>query len=131
MDDHALPSSRVLLAALVSWQCAACGNSDTSASSGAAATEGAGASATSTSGGGNNPQGPASSGTGGASTSSSTGSGAGGSSTGGLPGPLKQSTKNPNYFEDTTGNAVVLAGSHTWNNLQDWGSNGSIQPLDF
>src|SRR4029077_20264822 len=27
--------------------------------------------------------------------------------------------------------AVYLTGSHTWNNFQDWGTNGSIQPLDF
>src|SRR5262245_15363635 len=49
---------------------------------------------------------------------------------GGLPGPLTQSA-NPNYFRDTTGRAIVLAGSHTWNNLQDWGANGTLQPLDF
>jgi len=27
--------------------------------------------------------------------------------------------------------AIYLTGSHTWNNLQDWGTNGSIRPLDF
>src|SRR5882724_3996155 len=49
---------------------------------------------------------------------------------GGLPGPLVQS-KNPNYFQDATGHAIVLAGSHTWNDFQDWGASGALQPLDF
>ena len=26
---------------------------------------------------------------------------------------------------------MYLTGSHTWNNLQDWGNGGSIQPIDF
>ena len=45
--------------------------------------------------------------------------------------PLRASTTNPNYFVDSSGKAVLLTGSHTWNNLQDWGANGSIQSLDF
>ncbi len=45
-------------------------------------------------------------------------------------GPLRQS-KNPNYFEDATGTPIVLCGSHTWNTVQDWGTNGAVQPLDF
>jgi Putative collagen-binding domain of a collagenase/Family of unknown function (DUF6298) len=45
-------------------------------------------------------------------------------------GPLRQS-KNPNYFEDATGRPIVLCGSHTWNTLQDWGTNGAVRPLDF
>jgi hypothetical protein len=49
---------------------------------------------------------------------------------GGLPGPLTQS-KNPNYFQDTSGRALLLAGSHTWNNVQDWGANGTPSPFDF
>jgi hypothetical protein len=44
--------------------------------------------------------------------------------------PLKQS-KNPNYFEDASGKPLVLCGSHTWNTLQDWGTNGAVRPLDF
>ncbi|HET7540235.1 MAG TPA: putative collagen-binding domain-containing protein [Polyangiaceae bacterium] len=48
----------------------------------------------------------------------------------GLPGPLTHSP-NPNYFQDTTGRAVALFGSHTWNDFQDWGTNGSPQPFDF
>ena len=45
--------------------------------------------------------------------------------------PLRALASNPNYFTDDTGKAVYLTGSHTWNNLQDWGNGGSIQPLDF
>ena len=45
-------------------------------------------------------------------------------------GPLRVSA-NPNYFQDPSGTPLVLNGSHTWNNLQDWGTNGSLQPLDF
>ncbi len=45
--------------------------------------------------------------------------------------PLKALATNPNYFTDGTGKAIYLTGSHTWNNLQDWGTNDSIQPLDF
>jgi hypothetical protein len=57
--------------------------------------------------------------------------GAGGALPGGpLAGPLTVSA-NPRYFQDARGRALVLAGSHTWNNLQDWGANGAPQPLDF
>ena len=56
--------------------------------------------------------------------------GAGMDAAGGAPGPLKPSA-NPNYFQDTTGRAILLSGSHTWNNLQDWGSAGAPQPFDF
>jgi hypothetical protein len=45
--------------------------------------------------------------------------------------PLKVLSNNPNYFTNGTGKAVYLKGSHTWNTLQDWGTNDSIQPLDF
>ena len=44
--------------------------------------------------------------------------------------PLKQS-KNPNYFEDASGTPLVLCGSQTWNTLQDWGTNGTVRPVDF
>jgi hypothetical protein len=47
-----------------------------------------------------------------------------------IAGPLAVSG-NPNYFKDAGGAVMILNGSHTWNNLQDWGSNGSLQPLDF
>ncbi len=45
-------------------------------------------------------------------------------------GPLVAST-HPNYFTDKAGNVLALNGSHTWNDLQDWGSNGSPQSFDF
>jgi hypothetical protein len=45
--------------------------------------------------------------------------------------PLKALSTNPRYFTDGTGKAVYLTGSHTWNTLQDWGTNGTVQPLDF
>jgi hypothetical protein len=47
-----------------------------------------------------------------------------------VAGPLRHS-KNPNYFEDAHANPLILCGSHTWNSLQDWGSNGAIRTLDF
>ena len=45
--------------------------------------------------------------------------------------PLKALASNPRYFTDGSGKAIYLTGSHTWNNFQDWGTDGSIQPLDF
>ncbi len=47
-----------------------------------------------------------------------------------IAGPLRAS-KNPNYFQDAHGDPLILCGSHTWNTLQDWGANGSLQALDF
>ena len=47
-----------------------------------------------------------------------------------VAGPLVASA-NPNYFKDAGGTPLILTGSHTWNNLQDWGTNGSLQTLDF
>ncbi len=38
---------------------------------------------------------------------------------------------NPNYFRDGNGAPLLLNGSQTWNTFQDWGSNGSLQTLDF
>jgi hypothetical protein len=54
----------------------------------------------------------------------------GGAEDAGLPGPLSQS-RNPNYFKDASGRAVLLAGSHTWNDLQDWGTGGTPALFDF
>jgi hypothetical protein len=48
-----------------------------------------------------------------------------------ITAPLKALATNPNYFADGAGRAIYLTGSHTWNNLQDWGTNGRAQPLDF
>jgi hypothetical protein len=47
-----------------------------------------------------------------------------------IDGPLRPS-KNPNYFQDAHGTPLILCGSQTWNTLQDWGTDGTIQPLDF
>jgi hypothetical protein len=47
-----------------------------------------------------------------------------------VAGPLAVSA-NPNYFKDPNGTVLILNGSQTWNTLQDWGSNGSLQTLDF
>ncbi len=48
-----------------------------------------------------------------------------------ITAPLKALATNPNYFADGAGRAIYLTGSHTWNNLQDWGTNGRVQPLEF
>ncbi len=47
-----------------------------------------------------------------------------------IDGPLVAS-RNANYFRDAKGNVLILNGSQTWNTLQDWGSEGSPQSLDF
>ena len=47
-----------------------------------------------------------------------------------ITGPLTAS-RNPDYFQDAGGNPLILCGSQTWNTLQDWGTGGSAQPLDF
>src|SRR6266850_5482222 len=47
-----------------------------------------------------------------------------------VAGPLAVSP-NPNYFKDAHGTVLILNGSQTWNTFQDWGSNGSLQTLDF
>src|SRR5262245_9844087 len=47
-----------------------------------------------------------------------------------IRGPLKPSP-NPNYFQDATGSPLILCGSQTWNTLQDWGTDGTVRPLDF
>jgi hypothetical protein len=45
--------------------------------------------------------------------------------------PLRALGGNPRYFTDGTGRAVYLTGSQTWNTFQDWGTNGTVQPVDF
>lgn len=47
-----------------------------------------------------------------------------------IAGPLVASN-NPNYFKDANGSVLILNGSQTWNTFQDWGTNGSVQTLDF
>jgi len=45
--------------------------------------------------------------------------------------PLRALPNKHNYFSDGSGKAVYLTGSHTWNTLQDWGTDGVVQPTDF
>src|SRR5437879_2742854 len=45
--------------------------------------------------------------------------------------PLRALSTNPRYFTGDSGKAIYLTGSHTWNDFQDWGTSGSIRPLDF
>ena len=47
-----------------------------------------------------------------------------------VSGPLVVS-RNTHYFQDAKGDVLILTGSQTWNTLQDWGSDGSLQTLDF
>ncbi len=47
-----------------------------------------------------------------------------------ITGPLVSSS-NPRYFQDAQGHAPILAGSQTWNTLQDWGTDGDPQDLNF
>jgi len=44
-------------------------------------------------------------------------------------GPLAVSADNPRYFALPSGEAVVLVGSHTWDNRQDWG--GDFENFDW
>ncbi|HUT35253.1 MAG TPA: DUF6298 domain-containing protein [Planctomycetota bacterium] len=52
---------------------------------------------------------------------------------GGAPatGPLKVHPRNPRYFADASGKAVLLVGSHTWNNLVDMGKTDPPPKFDF
>jgi hypothetical protein len=47
-----------------------------------------------------------------------------------ITGELKASI-NPHYFQDAKGAPLTLNGSQSWNTLQDCGTDGSVQPLDF
>lgn len=46
-------------------------------------------------------------------------------------GPLRVHPSNPRYFADASGRAVLLTGSHTWNNLQDIWDEGRPAAFDF
>ena len=46
-------------------------------------------------------------------------------------GPLRVSQKNPRYFCDASGRAILLVGSHTWNNLVDMGRSDPPEAFDF
>jgi hypothetical protein len=52
-------------------------------------------------------------------------------STGPIIAPLRANPAKPNYFTDASGRPVYLTGSHTWNTLQDWGTDDVVQPTDF
>jgi len=49
----------------------------------------------------------------------------------GARGPLKQSTVNPHYFVTPSGNAVLLAGSQTWDDFQDTDTSTSPAAVAF
>jgi hypothetical protein len=46
-------------------------------------------------------------------------------------GPLKQSATNSHYFVDPAGKAVLLVGSHTWDDFQDMGTASPPPAFDF
>jgi hypothetical protein len=46
-------------------------------------------------------------------------------------GPLRVHPTNPRYFTDDSGRAVLLTGSHTWNNLVDVLADGSDTRFDY
>jgi len=46
-------------------------------------------------------------------------------------GPLRVHPKNPRYFTDGSGRAVLLTGSHTWANFQERGVEGETPDFDY
>jgi len=46
-------------------------------------------------------------------------------------GPLRPHPANPRWFADPTGRAVVLVGSHTWQNLQDSDIHEPVSRFDY
>lgn len=48
-----------------------------------------------------------------------------------INGPLRVHPQNPRYFTDNSGRAILLTGSHTWNNLVDMGPTDPPVPLDY
>jgi hypothetical protein len=46
-------------------------------------------------------------------------------------GPLRVHPDNPRYFTDNSGRAILLTGSHTWNNLVDMAPAGSRKLFDY
>ncbi|MBM3880868.1 MAG: hypothetical protein FJ387_14315 [Verrucomicrobia bacterium] len=48
-----------------------------------------------------------------------------------LRGPLRVHPQNARYFTDDSGRAIVLVGSHTWNNLVDMGPTDPPAPFDY
>lgn len=45
--------------------------------------------------------------------------------------PLRRDARNPRYFHEEDGRAVLLVGAHTWNNLVDMGPRGAVVPFDW
>jgi Family of unknown function (DUF6298) len=48
-----------------------------------------------------------------------------------VAGPLRPHPDNPRYFTDGSGRAILLVGSHTWNNLQDMGESDPPPAFDW
>ena len=46
-------------------------------------------------------------------------------------GPLRVHPANPRYFTDGSGKAILLVGSHTWGNLQDYTYERATSPPDM
>jgi len=46
-------------------------------------------------------------------------------------GVLRVHPNNPRYFTDDSGKAILMVGSHTWNNLVDMGPGDPPPPFDF
>lgn len=46
-------------------------------------------------------------------------------------GPLSVHPGNPRYFSDAAGRAILLVGSHVWNNLVDMGRSDPPEAFDF
>jgi len=46
-------------------------------------------------------------------------------------GPLRVSENNPRYFTDNRGDAILLTGAHTWNNLVDMGPSDTPPAFDY
>ena len=46
-------------------------------------------------------------------------------------GPLRAHPHNPRYFADSSGQALLLAGSHTWATLQEAGPVDPPEPFDW
>jgi hypothetical protein len=46
-------------------------------------------------------------------------------------GPLRRSVRNPRYFADRTGRAVLLTGAHTWSNFEDNGFGDPPPTFDY
>jgi len=48
-----------------------------------------------------------------------------------MHGPLRVHPSNPRYFTDDSGRAILLTGSHTWNNLVDMGPTDPPERFDY